>query len=294
MKKNNQLPDIFERLRKDLRSFIALSLKESEITWEQWLSTIRKDIDIRCWERKNCGREDCPAHKNSGGRCWLIAGTMCGDKPAGKFAQKYRSCAECEVYQEAVLTDPAEEVYEHLITLVYSLRDRQIELKALAMHDALTGLHNRNFFDMMIRQEIKKIKRYGGGFTVFMIDIDNFKFLNDTCGHLHGDGILRAFASILQESIRAADLLIRFGGDEFIIITHEVSKASAKGMIDRIRQSTEAWNEEYGSDDYRLSFSCGSAVYRQGKDIESVIKEADSEMYKDKEYNRTRQRNQRM
>jgi len=286
MKADQQLPDIFDRLRKDLRSFISLSLKESESTWEQWLSVIRKDISIRCWEKKSCDKVDCPAYKSACGRCWLIAGTMCGDKPVGKFAQKYRSCIECDVYQEAVLTDPSAEVYEHLITLVYSLRDRQLELKTLAMHDTLTGLHNRNFFDLMIKQEIKKIKRYGGGFTVFMIDIDNFKFLNDRYGHLHGDGVLREVASILKKSIRGADLLIRYGGDEFIIIRHELSTDGDTAMIDRVSQNIAAWNDEYGSDDYKLSCSYGAAFYNRDKEIACVLAEADSEMYKNKEYNR--------
>ncbi len=286
--RNNRLSTAVNRLREDLRSFIGLSLREDEVSWEEWISILKKEIKQHCWEKKQCDKTDCPAHRNSCGRCWLIAGTLCGDSPIGKFAQKYRSCVECDVYQDAVLSDPVNELYEHLITLVYSLRNSKIELKTLALHDTLTGLHNRNYFEMAMELETKKIRRYGGGFTVFMIDLNNFKHINDTYGHVHGDHILREFAQILGKSIRGADLLIRYGGDEFLVIRHDTSKPGGQGMIRRIKDNFLKWNKEYGSTDYALSFSYGSAVFDKTRDLKSVIGEADTRMYKNKQTTKAR------
>jgi diguanylate cyclase (GGDEF)-like protein len=291
IEKNMQLSDAIHRLREDLRSFISLSMRESDASWEQWISVVKKEtkeIKARCWEKKKCAKTDCPAFKHSCHRCWLIAGTMCGDKPIGKFAQKYKSCVECNVYLDEVLADPVTEVYEHLITLIYSLRNSKNELKTLALNDRLTGLYNRNYFDLIIEREIKRIKRYGGGFTVFMIDIDNFKFINDTYGHVHGDCVLREFAQILRNSVREADLLFRYGGDEFLIIRHGASDAADNRMIDRIQERFMKWNREYESENYKLTFSYGSSVFDKKKDFKKVIAEADSEMYRNKEFNKRR------
>ncbi|MDO8281362.1 MAG: GGDEF domain-containing protein [Thermodesulfovibrionia bacterium] len=283
MSKEKELNNIFQHFRKDLRGFIDISLQEDETSWNEWLSHIKRDIAIRCWEIKKCAKKDCPAFMNTCGRCWIIAGTMCGEDPHGQFAIKYGNCIKCNVYQQAVLTDPENEIYEHLIILVHSLRIKQQELKTMALHDILTGLHNRNYLDIYLEREKKKIKRYGGSLTLFMFDLNNFKNINDTYGHQHGDGVLKEFASILKMSIRDTDLLIRYGGDEFLIIKTESSGHENDIMLDRIRQNIANWNEEYGSENYSLSFSYGNAVYDQDKDIEQVIEKADAEMYKDKQ-----------
>jgi diguanylate cyclase (GGDEF)-like protein len=283
MNNEKRLADTFENFRKDLRSFIDISLQEDEVSWQDWLSHLKRDIDCKCWEIKNCDKKDCPAYKSSCGRCWIIAGTMCNEQPQGQFALKYGSCIKCNVYQEAVLSDPENEIYEHLIVLVHSLRIKQQELKTLALHDTLTGLHNRTYLDIYLEREKRKIKRYGGSLTIFIIDLDNFKYINDTYGHLHGDGVLKEFASILKRSIRDTDLLVRYGGDEFLIIKPEASDNENDIMLQRIRQNISKWNKEYASKNYSLSFSYGHDIYDQSKDINQVIEEADAAMYRNKQ-----------
>ncbi|RJR17631.1 MAG: GGDEF domain-containing protein [Nitrospiraceae bacterium] len=282
METGADLGDIFDRLRDDLRSFIELSLDESEDSWKQWLSLAGKKVDVKCWEKKNCDNISCPAYKNTCGRCWLIAGTMCGGIPRGKFALKYENCTKCDVYQEAVLLDPVNEVYEHLITLVHSLRSRQQEFKSLALHDALTGLYNRNYSDIIINREQKRIRRIGGTLTLYVIDLDKFKYINDTYGHIHGDGVLREFALILKKSVRDTDLVVRYGGDEFLIIKHESPDVNGNGMINRIRRSVEDWNKEYGSENYAMSFSYGYSVMDQSRDFKLAFEDADAMMYANK------------
>ncbi|MBI5556490.1 MAG: PAS domain-containing protein [Deltaproteobacteria bacterium] len=113
----------------ELRTFIELSLNENEQSWDEWILATTKRVETRCWERKKCGHIHCPAYKHKCGRCWLIAGTMCGGEIHGTFAKKYRSCLECEVFQEAVFRNPVTELQEHILILIHSLRTKHQELQ---------------------------------------------------------------------------------------------------------------------------------------------------------------------
>lgn len=118
-----------EDVIKDLRIFIELSLNEKEQSWDEWILATTKRIQPKCWQSKNCNNLNCPAHKNDCGRCWLIAGTMCGGEVQGSFAKKYHSCLDCEIFQESVLCDPVTELQEHLLVLIHSLRNKHQELQ---------------------------------------------------------------------------------------------------------------------------------------------------------------------
>jgi diguanylate cyclase (GGDEF)-like protein len=275
--------DDLKKVVDGIRSFIELSLNNADSSWEEWLALVDKEPKIKCWERKNCKKISCPAYLNPKGRCWLVAGTMCGGKVQGEFALKYKSCTKCDIYREAVLKGPVSEIYEHLITLVHSLKLTQDRLRTLATRDMLTDLYNRNYFNETIVREIEKAKRYGEKLSIIMIDVDNFKQINDNYGHLHGDGVLRECASILKSSVRSSDFLCRFGGDEFLIATPHMDCRENNALIKRIRKRISDWNEEYSSYEYELSFSIGCYIWESGKDIWDVVNEADRLMYKDKE-----------
>jgi diguanylate cyclase (GGDEF)-like protein len=282
-----QLTTVFEQLRRDLNLFISLSLQESEETWEQWCSSIESEIKVNCFSIKGCTKKDCPVYGNSKCRCWLIAGTMCGGEVQGAFAKKYKSCMECSVYRDIVYKDSTSEVFEHLITVMHNMRTKQVELKALTTRDTLTGLYNRNYFNIIIEREIERINRHGGHLAVIMLDVDNFKHINDTYGHLHGDGVLRECASILNRVLRSSDYLVRLGGDEFIIIMPQADCIEKEPLIGRIMKTISGWNSEYASADYKLSLSIGCATFERGNDIETVMQEADDDMYENKKYKKT-------
>jgi len=282
MDHNNPLVTALKNLTHDLRLFIELSLQETDASWEEWLRLILRESEVRCWERKNCTRRDCPSYMNSEERCWLVAGTFCEGKIQGEFALKYKNCTECDVYQDAVFRDPVTETYEHVVTLIHSLKRTQDRLKHLAVRDPLTGVYNRNFFNEMIANEINRTKRYGDRFSIVILDVDNFKQINDDHGHLIGDWILKECASVIGCSIRTSDLLVRFGGDEFLIATHETDLNECEGLVSRINERLSDWNETHNVADYRLSVSMGCAIFEQGKDLMDVIKEADTSMYRNK------------
>lgn len=280
---NNPLVKALSQLTEDIRLFIELSLQETDASWDEWLDHVMQDISIKCWERKNCSKDDCPAYRNIKGRCWLIAGTMCSGRVQGEFALKYKSCTECEVFQESVFTDPVTEIYEHILTLVHSLKNTQEKLKTLAVRDSLTGVFNRNFFNEVILNEIERTRRYGQAFLIIMIDIDHFKYINDTFGHLHGDRMLRECATVLGSAIRSSDLLVRYGGDEFVIISPFDQGEPCDHILERIYMQIAEWNSFNKDGEYRLSVSLGCSRFEQGKNLMEVIAEADQQMYVKKE-----------
>jgi hypothetical protein len=134
-------PNSLDDVLRHLRTFIDLSFQEDEVSMKDWISSTIKGIVTKCWEKKGCLEKNCPAYEHDCGRCWLIAGTMCGGGVQGVFAKKYTTCSECEVFKEAVFKDPATELQEHILILIHSLRVKQQELKeALDEVKTLSGL----------------------------------------------------------------------------------------------------------------------------------------------------------
>jgi len=114
------------------------------------------------------------------------------------------------------------------------------ELAGQAVRDSLTGLYNRRFFDEALAQNIEAARRYGRELSLVLFDLDKFKQVNDTCGHLAGDEVLKNFARLLQETVRKADIVCRIGGDEFAVILPETGLSSAWKFIERVSKEISA------------------------------------------------------
>jgi len=112
----------------DLQGFIEFSFREDYGSLQEWIDETINRLDCRCWETMHCSEINCPAYKNECGRCWLIAGTMCGGEIQGKFAEKYHSCTTCKVYRQVIDGDRVLRLREQVIALIHSLRLRQREL----------------------------------------------------------------------------------------------------------------------------------------------------------------------
>ncbi|MEN8142864.1 MAG: GGDEF domain-containing protein [Thermodesulfobacteriota bacterium] len=282
MTDEKNLGDSLENITTSLRSFIELSLKKDDKTWGDWISSVAQDVQIKCWEEKDCQKTDCPAFKSECGRCWLIAGSLCGSG-ASLGPDGTTSCIDCEIYRDNVSRDPCSEIQEQIITLVHNLRTRQIEFKEMATQDSLTGLKNRRFFDMYMPHEIEKLRRNKGSMALLMIDVNDFKYINDAHGHVAGDQILAECAEVLGQSIRASDVLIRFGGDEFLIVMAEAAEKEANILLNRISEKLNDWNSRKTEYNIRLSLSIGYAILDGERELLAVIDEADRKMYEEKE-----------
>ncbi|MBU2590401.1 MAG: diguanylate cyclase [Nitrospinae bacterium] len=168
-----------------------------------------------------------------------------------------------------------------------NLKDENYKLEGVANYDFLTRLYNRSKFADFIGHEIKTIKRYGGKlFSVFLLDIDFFKKINDTYGHLAGDMVLKELADLLKLSLRESDIISRWGGEEFITLLPSTSIDNASMIAEKIRKNIEA--HTFSRDDIKATCSFGVAEYRAGETEEALFKRVDEALYRAKEGGRNR------
>ncbi|NTS76657.1 diguanylate cyclase [Catenovulum sp. SM1970] len=165
------------------------------------------------------------------------------------------------------------------------VRERELlaikeELAELASSDPLTGLKNRRCFFEGAEKEFLRFKRLSASFTVLMIDLDNFKSINDTYGHAAGDLVLKAFAELTQGLFRDYDIVARFGGEEFVILLPETNCDSAFRVAQRLRSQTAKHKITYQDYRIKLTASIGIAeVEKADVDINASIERADNAVY---------------
>lgn len=163
------------------------------------------------------------------------------------------------------------------------ITNREAQARRLAYHDALTGLPNRTLLEDRFSQAISLARRQRKFVAILLIDLDGFKSINDNLGHITGDKMLRTVAARLAGSIRGADTVCRYGGDEFVVMLPEVEgRAMAAAAADKIRAALgePEFVEGY---EIRMTASIGTALYPvDGKSYEQLIKHADDAMYRAK------------
>ncbi len=164
-----------------------------------------------------------------------------------------------------------------------SIQDYYERLQELSDRDYLTGLYNRRKFEEFLGYEIKRSLRHHHQFTILMIDLDNFKYINDTYGHASGDLVLKEVTQIFGSNLRNADILARLGGDEFAVLLPETPYESGFAVVEKLRSRLEATPISLMFDQITLTASFGIAEYPdQGENIESLLTGSDLAMYKAK------------
>jgi len=154
------------------------------------------------------------------------------------------------------------------------------QTERLAMIDGLTGVFNRRYMDLILRKEFNRCDRYGKALSVCIMDIDDFKMVNDTRGHLFGDEVLREIASLIRGTLREEDILCRYGGGEVFFILPETDAEGAYTLAERIRSTV---NAVPFFRDNNISFSGGTATYPSSAyDMISLIEAADRALYQAK------------
>jgi diguanylate cyclase (GGDEF)-like protein len=160
-------------------------------------------------------------------------------------------------------------------------------VRQLAYRDGLTGIFNRRFFEMRILEELERARRYHLALTIMMIDLDGFKSLNDEFGHLLGDEALRQMAAIFSEQMRKADVVCRFGGDEFAILLPETSGQNAQRAAEKLRRTVAGWS--FPGVPRPMTVSVGIASFPEhGASRDELIKTADDALYRAKQEGRNR------
>ena len=153
-------------------------------------------------------------------------------------------------------------------------------LYALANVDGLTGLYVRRYFDLRVQEEIERARRFGTSFALVMLDLDDFKRLNDTMGHLVGDRALRGVAQLAQRQLRGVDLAARYGGEELAFLLPRTSLADAHAVAERIRAAIAG--HDFGG--LRITASLGVAGWTEAgvTDPERLVERADAALYRAK------------
>lgn len=156
------------------------------------------------------------------------------------------------------------------------------ELEKLAFLDNLTQLANRNFINKEIQSRFEEQKRYDITFGIFFIDIDHFKVFNDTYGHDVGDKVLKFIANTFIANARPFDLYGRWGGEEFIGIIRNINSRNLEALGNRLRMLTEKSYLLYDNEKLSVTISIGATLVNTNDTIESLIKRADTLLYKSK------------
>lgn len=163
------------------------------------------------------------------------------------------------------------------------------KIKQVSDTDELTGVYNMRAFTSMLQRAFRQSVRYGHTLSVVMIDSDNLKQINDTHGHHSGNRLLQHLVRCIQEQLRGADILARFGGDEFIVLLPETNSKGAMDVAERIRRAVENSHFDVGSVDVSITVSLGVAGYPEdGSNLESILEKADKAMYRAKQRGRNR------
>lgn len=169
------------------------------------------------------------------------------------------------------------------LIFAWSRSERMQELQRLASHDPLTGLNNRRRFEEELRREIARSHRGGAPGTLLMLDIDDFKSVNDTLGHPAGDRVIEEIATVLSNRIRESDVLARLGGDEFAVVLPDCDEARARHVAEAIAGAVREHElEENGG--RRVTVSIGITAFGAGtgNDFDTVLSAADNAMYEAK------------
>lgn len=187
-------------------------------------------------------------------------------------------------------------MYIDVVLLSLALSDRmkitqekKLKAEKEAKTDILTGLLNRRAYYKISNSEHQRLQRYHRNFSVIMLDIDDFKEINDNYGHYEGDRVLKSVALIIKENMRASDYAFRLGGDEFLILLPETNEEQAYHLAERMRSEIENKKLQSNTYTYGISSSFGIAQFRQNDaDIEAVSKRADEALYQVKKSGKNR------
>ncbi|MES2324131.1 MAG: GGDEF domain-containing protein [Pseudomonadota bacterium] len=198
------------------------------------------------------------------------------------------SMAVLVVPQQSIVSDKARRIQRTQIEQKAELDRVLAELKTLSQRDAMTGAVNRRHMLELLEDEAKRQRRNHVPFSEAMLDIDFFKRVNDTHGHAVGDQVLRQLAAIAHKSLRATDVLARWGGEEFLVLLPESPTSDAWVIIDKLRQRVEQHDWTRYAPGLQVTFSSGVAEHAMAASLERTIELADGALYRAKDMGRNR------
>lgn len=196
-----------------------------------------------------------------------------------------RTCGYAGIYRGTPFDYREESVFKrfcaHMATALEKISLFE-EIKSLSVSDGLTGLQNHFSIVSKLEQEVQRSERYGSSLSVIIFDIDNFKEINDTFGHLAGDAVLVELARAVRTGVRAIDSVGRYGGEEFLVVLPETDGKAAMVIGDRLREKVAETRISHNRKDLFATISGGVASFRDGRDAGKLIGLADANLYRAK------------
>jgi len=226
--------------------------------------------------------DDSPRHNSPAPPCpevvWQIlgAGEVQGLVGAGR-AEPFSS-EEVELFR--IFTLQGEAALKNLLLFE--------EVKSLAIRDGLTGLYNYRHFHEALNHQVEVSRRYEWPLSLLFLDIDDFKKINDTRGHLAGDLTLKTLAGFLKTHVRHADMICRYGGEEFVVLMPQSSASQAFQLADRLREEIAATSFSLSQGGVRLTVSIGVSTLDEQMSGEDLVKTADAALYRAKQSGKNR------
>jgi diguanylate cyclase (GGDEF)-like protein len=222
-----------------------------------------------------------------------IAGLLPGSTAeGGSLISRYLSAHGIIIGLSYVFEYSRERTYAHLLTEHEDLRAAHSQIREMSITDTLTGVYNRQYLADGLPTEVERSRRYNHSLSLILCDVDRFKHVNDTLGHLAGDKVLVSIAQALERAIRRdVDWIVRYGGEEFIIVLPETPLAGAEAVAERLRVAVESTRVEAGGQQVSCTASFGAAAL-EGEEkpasADDLIREADRCLYEAKRQGRNR------
>jgi len=222
-------------------------------------------------------------------------------KTVGRTVEELEVSGEMAELQNALLAQIASVIHSNkkleddLVCAHYTLEKQAQELdrtRRVARTDPLSGVANRRSFDETLAYWLSSSNRKHKRFTLVLCDVDHFKWVNDTHGHVAGDRVVTHIGAVLRDQVRGSDFVARIGGDEFAVLLAQDDPELATEIADRIRSAVSARNFDVGYDNERLAitFSMGVALSINDDSAEALLHRADQALYISKESGRNRLR----
>ena len=216
----------------------------------------------------------------------------------GELAKQFNEISENLNMANAELQSRADYADNQLIKTNNLLLERSGELldlntkfELLSVTDPLTELYNRRYFEQTIKNEIEVTKRHGDVTSLLVVDIDDFKSINDTYGHMQGDEVIKMIADTMKERLRDTDVLCRIGGEEFVAICKRADKDNSMQLAESLREIIENTNINIGVEEVSVTVSIGIATVTEENIIEEgsdIFKHADIALYSSKDNGKNR------
>ncbi|MGB1647664.1 MAG: GGDEF domain-containing protein [Cycloclasticus sp.] len=188
-------------------------------------------------------------------------------------------------------TEEELQLIEHLLTaLLYPLKNALLYLQALrsSYTDPLTGALNRSTLDSVFQKEVSLTKRHHSNLSLFILDVDFFKVINDTYGHSAGDMVLKSITRCIQETVRESDHVFRIGGEEFAVLLNSTDSVDAEILTERLRKAAQALPIKHADHQFNITVSIGIAQYNEGDTLDNLMEEADKALYQAKNTGRNK------